>query len=1676
MHRILRDSFFCWSQENRFWILFVFFAIIDPSQTPPALRPMKGYSSHAPAMTQDSTKEPAKETKETSTGKSRRRMSKWLRVTLKGILALILAIIILPFLLYIPPVQTLVKDVACRVVKNSTGMQIEIGTFRLGFPLDILLEEVKIMPAPGDTMVTARKLVADVKLLPLLRLDVDLNKLQLEQAKLRILSADSSMDMRIRAGLLRVAPGSGADIKKGHIDLRDAYLKDGNVSLLMDVYKKKPQPEDTTAVKFLITANRLEMQNFKFGMSMLPTIDTLALASSDLLLKGARIDLTTNRISADDLTLKKGSFEFITPTPEYIASHPIPLDTLPAPTAPPMVIKGKRVSLSDFSVLYAVAGANPIPGFDPSYISLSGLEAVVEDFVNSGTDITAPITRLQGRERCGLAVTSGSGVFSMDSTGMALRHLNIATPFSKISATALIPNSLMELKPYAQIDVKASARIGMPDIAAFMPSLKEYTRHLSGKILNASLTACGQLDNVSIPDLTISMPGVLSLKASGAAKDVLDINKLAGSLAFEGAVMSPSTLEALTGPLGMALPAFKVKGKATAAAQNYAADFVLTSTTGDVSGKGSVGLNSERYDADLSIRNLNVADFIKDLGVGMVSATLSAHGNGFDPEKPTAATSVQLTLEHIQYNGRDLRDITADIRLADGNFSIQMDSPNPEFDAILTASGNIKPGKYTFNVDADIRNANLELLGLSETPNGGSAIFRAAGTASPATWDYDVDLDLDNADWTLGEARYMFPSLRANIYADQMRTEASIKSKLTDISFSTPRGLKEFLVSVTVATNGLDRQIASRNIDIETLEDKLPPFNLKANASGKGLLADLLGPSGLALDSLTINLQKDSLINGNVTATELNTGSMLLNHLSLDVNQRGKLLDYTFRMRNGAGPMEEFATVDISGYLANNRASAYLTQRNIKGEQGYRAGITAALADSTVTLHFTPLKATIAYLPWRFNLDNYVSYCMTNNRLQADLEASSTESSLRLKTTPSATGYGDDLTLNIKNLKVQDFLRMSVTAPPLTATVNSDIKLHYDGQALHGDGTLDLSGLSYDRVAMQDLNLALTAGMQHNGSMIRASLRAGGQPAMTAKMLMSVDSLTGMTPKYLGLTFDGLPLSLANPFLGAETASLNGKLRGGCDVTIEKERGFLLNGNLLMDSVGVYLPIMGTTLRMPNDSIPVRDNVIALTNYNILACNSNPLTLNGQVDARKISDIKLDLSANANNFQLIGTKGNAKSDLSGKLFMNLNATAKGSMSVMDVNATATILNTTDVVYTLNPLAQSLTASSADGVVKFVNLSDTTNVAKADSLAAPVMAMRISAGLTLQQGMQATVNLNPGGSDKVEVAPSGTLSYFQNYMGDMSLNGTLYTGAGMVRYNVPVLGTKTFNFEPQSNIVWTGDIMNPRLSIRADDPVKANVSSGGQATLVDFLAILDISGNLAAPKVLFDLSAQNDMSLQNELQGMTPEQRSTTAMNLLLTGQYTGSGAQNVNGNLVTGNLYNYMASTLNSWAANHIKGVNLSFGVNQYQTGNVEDSQTQTSYTYQVSKSLFNNRFKIAVGGNYSTDASSDENFEQNLISDISFEYILRQTTNSSILARLFRHTGFESILEGEVTETGVGVAYRKRLSNLKSFFRFKGRKKSSGSSEGKSNESNDSPTPSAVAKPRQTDSIQSEK
>lgn len=1555
----------------------------------------------------------------------------WLRRTLKTLLGVLIFILLVPVLVYLPPVQDLAIRIAQTELKKSTGMDVEIKHFRLHFPLDVSLQDLSIVEASGDTMISAREAVADVKLLPLFKLDVQVNELRLNDAYYRLVAPDTSMIMTIRAGLLEIDDQSSVQIKESNIDLHKAVIDNADIQMFTDVWKKKPNPDDTVPSPFKIRIGELDATKIRFGMSSLPSIDTLALYAGKLQLKNGYIDLEKSRITADELKADNGSFKFLTPTEEYIKTHPEPIDTISKPS-PPMTIEANNVSLLNFNGLYGVAGALPQPGFDAAYLEVSGVNIILKNFFNRASELRLPIVSMQAHERCGLQITEGRGLVALDSAGINLDTLQIKTPYSRIDMTADIPFSLMELKPYAPVDIYANMSVGVPDIVAFMPSLRSYTKFIPGKgPLNLAIDAHGTLSDLDISTFDLALPSVLSLRASGTARNPLDFKNLVAHVNIDGELNDPAIANSFTGDLGFKIPRLKIEGEVNVERQSYDADLALVTSEGNVAAKGKVNLNSETYDAHVKVNDVNVAYFVPDIGIGKVTATLDAKGNGFNPENPKASTDVKLYIDDIGYRNLTLTDISLAATLSDHNYDISLNSPNSVANIDLSLAGSIYPDKYAANGYLHCRRLDLKALGLDTADNAGSFDIYIDGTASPKDWLYDVDLTVNNLDWTLPDRTIILPE---GIKADLLATAESVVLKLdcqqTTVAFNSPEGLQELINKFSGTASTVFMQVAQSELMMDSIQQALPQFDLSVYTPGSGLVEEFLADKDINFNTFSLNLRNDSIITGNVEVLGLTTKSLDIDTITLGLHQRNYLLDYKLHVGNRPGTFDEVHEANLNGYIGGNRFSAYLNQQNLAGETGYKIGFTGALSNNMVTLHFTPLNAMIGYRPWTLNADNYIDLNLSNYTVEANLEASSNESAILLATNVGADDQ-QELHLKLTNIRVQDFLQMSATAPPLTATVNSDIRARYDGQELVGIGRLGISDFSYDNTKIDDINLQLQASMNKDNSYdVAVSMAVDRKKALTLSSKL-VNEGEGLQPEFVKLDLNKFPLSVANAFLGNDVAQLKGTVSGGMDLS----GGFtspILNGSLTCDSVSVYLPIMGSSLRFDSEPLTVTDNVIKFNQFDIWGANNNPLTINGTVDATKLNDIYLDITANANNFQLVGNDRRAGSDLYGKLFLNLSASAKGPMTRFDANASLNILGSTDVYYTIPDANTAIQEQKNTDVVKFVNLSDTTTVKEVQ---AESVFMRVNANVSITPGAMVTVNLSSNGTDRVQLSPSGTLTLYRNFMGDITLNGQLNTGNGFARYNVPVIGEKEFVFDPSSYVLWNGPLMNPLLNIKATDTMKVSVSqSGGNSRLVNFLVKLNVGGTLNSPSVLFDLATDDDMTIQNQLQGMSADQRNSAAMNLLITGQYSAGDISSNSGPLV-GNVYNFLTQQLNSWAAKNIRGVDLSFGVNQYDMTNNGETSTTTSYSYQLSKSLFNNRFKISIGGNYSTDDSTDDNLTQNLISDISFEYILRQTQTQSMLVKLFRHNGYESILEGEIIEMGAGFVYKRKIGDFKSFF-----------------------------------------
>jgi hypothetical protein len=131
-----------------------------------------------------------------------------------------------------------------------------------------------------------------------------------------------------------------------------------------------------------------------------------------------------------------------------------------------------------------------------------------------------------------------------------------------------------------------------------------------------------------------------------------------------------------------------------------------------------------------------------------------------------------------------------------------------------------------------------------------------------------------------------------------------------------------------------------------------------------------------------------------------------------------------------------------------------------------------------------------------------------------------------------------------------------------------------------------------------------------------------------------------------------------------------------------------------------------------------------------------------------------------------------------------------------------------------------------------------------------------------------------------------------------------------------------------------------------------------------------------------------------------------------------------------------LASQLNQLTKSAISGVDISFGIDTYNQTSLEGAnQSNASLSYEVSKSLMNNRAQIEISGRLN-DGTQQSSTYDNSLNNVSFEYTLDSAATKYL--KVYNEHTYDDVFEGEVIRTGIGFSYRKRYKTLKDIWKRK--------------------------------------
>lgn len=1564
-------------------------------------------------------------------------IGKFFRTILWTLMSAVLIVAAVLTLLYSPWSQDAISKSLVALLGKS-GMEMQLDNFVLKFPAGVEISGLSLK-MPDGMDIRAGELEVNVNPLGLLRGRVDVSDVILRDGGFTIGAPDSAMYLVIEGKEITLQDAD-VNIASLAISVDDGAISGARVSLTLN---QAVQPSDTAAAAestdLKINIRHMALDDFGFDMKMLPTIDSLGAVIPEGVISGVDINLLAQTIGIGGFTGQCLDVAYIAPDSATMASVP---EIIPAPAdtaAAPWTIRIDTIGFDNSRALYTTQGVVPQPGLDFAYIEADGLSVGVKDFYNRETVVRVPL-KVRATERCGVTIDA-SGQLNINAEGIGIDTFNVVTPNgTALDFSAYLGTGDMITDPSLPLRLDLEGGVAVADARLMFPAFAPYFLTLpSGARLTADADINGTSGDLDIRRLGLSLYGVARFEAHGRVENAFQPENIGGNLALKGALIDLNRFKTMLFDKKTAeeinLPLTTFNGAVNMNKGTVKGNLSAHTGEGRVSLDGYWNSNRELYNADLTVDRFPVNAFMPLLGVGEVSAEFNASGHGYDPFKSSTSMDADLKVTQAVYNGYNYSGIEATAKLNDGEARINLHSSNPDAEFDINASGNLTGTTYDWNLNVEGDNIDLQALNLSAKEATVETQITGTASITPSSSLIQARVKLESLSYTDEVATTTLRNVVANLNANDSVTNLSVYNRDLYAFLSAEVPLDTLIERFGSLGPVIDSEIKERTVNVERIQQALPPFTLDISAGTNNILIDVLAESRTTFKNLDITASNHESLSLEARMIDLFTPTMRFDTITFDLSQYGDRLAYTGHIENRPGTFDEWAHVTLDGYLADNVLGIRIDQEDIKGREGYNIGVDIALSDSTVTLSFEPTDPTIGYMPWTINEGNYIRYNFEHRHIDADLRMRSAVSSLDIYTHhEEGTGneHQEELTIALTDIRLADWIKINPFAPAIDGMLSANLSLSTEDGDINGRGGVTLADFTYGRKRVGTFGTTLNVTTTPTG-MIRANadLSVDGERTMTLAGALN-DSTAG-SPLAMDLEVIRFPLSVANPFLPSDVASLSGTLNGKMDVR-GKGTAPRLDGWLQFDSTAVKVAMTGTAYKFNNVTIPVKDNVVSFNNFAISGVNENPLTVNGTVDISEFSNPAVNLQLAARNMEICNSNRLAKgADIYGKGFITLNSTVKGNMNFMAVNAALTVNSGTNITYVIPDGVSTLENQANTDIVKFVNFADTAAVMRADELTSGQLAMMVEATLTIQSGSTINVDLSSNGRDKVSVQPEGTLDFSMQPFSEPRLTGRMNIPKGFARYTPPILSEKYFTFDPSSYVAFNGDIMNPTLNVKAVDVIRANVTQAGQnSRLVNFDVTVGVTGTLDHMDVAFDLSTSDDMTVANELQAMSKEQRANQAMNMLLYGIYSGAGTTG-NGNLSNNAVYSFLASQLNNWAANTIKGVDLTFGIDQYdRTYNGATSQT-TSYSYQVSKSLFNDRFKIVVGGNYSTDANAEENFSQNLIKDISFDYYLNAA--QTMYVTIFRHTGYESILEGEITRTGVGFAYKRKMASLRNLF-----------------------------------------
>ncbi len=1520
----------------------------------------------------------------------------WVRILLRTVLIIvgipIAGIALLIALLYVPPVQNAVVEKTCRVVGEKTGYDIEIGSIYLAFPLKLKVADYR-MSKNDSTYVLGERFDANISLLPLFTGKVEVNYISLEQVDIDTRDMLEAVAVEGKVGYARVV-ARDADIAQSVANIRQLHIADTDLNITL---ADTTSSEESAPLEWVIKLHKGYIKNSDIGICM--PHDTLS----------AKIHIGKMLLGRGKIDLQNGSFAL------------------------------KRFALMNSNVQYD-KGSLSAKQAPLDHITLNGIEARANMLrFASINDISANLTQLTLEQPGGIAITDAAAHLTSRNDTLQLHSLKIdSRNGSRVRAQAVIPHKALKNPKEERLTAELYAELHKPDIAGFVtPQVYDGLHYFNSKMLNADIRLSGNAQMIEIDTVALDFPNVGTLNAGGYIGEILDSARINGELAFAAEIDDIKKFIGESDSIGYRAG---TDGQIRYGSGRIDADINLCSASGKIGATGSYVIADTAYDAHIRVEKLALSEIMPEIPLHSLKMDMDVAGNGLDIFSNLMQYTLNATIDTLCYDKYRLYAIDAKAEQRDRVSHIEVDGHDNSLQVGIDATTSLTRKGIANRTSIRLANADFKEIGLVD-----SALKLSTNIDIAATTDFREShtLKIEGNGTRIATRQNSFTpgNLSLDFATTPAKTTICMMNGDLDIDGEMDCGYNGLFAAFREIAE-MNSNVMSGASDLYHLhdyEEVLPRISLDFTCGEKNVLHNFLAFTGIETKGIEIeaDISRSRGLNIRGNVSKFGSAGIELDSIRFATRQEEDKFSYIV----GANNISVAALNGDNSYnallhgtvICDTVTANFLLRDNIRKIDS-KTGLTAQLSPGVINIHLNP-EALVFGAPFAFNKDNYINI---GKAMSVDADVTFTgngDSGFHLFTTPDENAKYN-ASIDIFNLRLAELASVLPGELNIGGTLfaNLNYRQEKNGDTFTGSANIDRLTYNGDSIGNEKIELVyspknddvheINCVMSHNSNEV-AHVRS--------------DYRKGVLDGNISLS--RLPLALTQAVIDKDGVMFDGYINSSIDFagTLSEMRS---NGYLNFDSVYAYSPMLGAMLHPAEDMIMIENSKVSLQKYHIYDKANTPFVINGTVDISNLLNPNLNLRLNATNYEILNTPQKAGNMVYGKMYIDLRSMIRGTLDDIRLMGDLSVLSNSNFAYVLPETAFD-SNRDLDGLVEFVDFNDTTTVVQQEQPKIDLGDITATLNVAIQKGARLSIDIDSSRENYVSIEGDGTLSATYDNKSGFNLTGIYELSGGQVKLTLPIIPLKTFYIQEGGRLTWTGDLFNPTLDVTAMEKTTVSVEMDDNSIQqVVFNAGVVVRNSVNNLAVDFTMSSPENSVIQNQLNELDRETLSRYAVAMIITGTYLGSRQ----GITAASALSSFLDAKINEISGNAIKNFDVNFGINDAM--NAETGNSYTNYSFSFSKRFLNDRITVVIGGEVNSGDRPDKSTGNNsFINNISLEWKLNDSGNRYI--RIFYDKNYQSLLEGEIIETGVGYVYKRKLNRLKDLFIFKKKEKTKSQPDG---------------------------